>query len=130
MSKKKSTATKSPNRKSSTKALAAATSPRAARVAKDATSVPSGKAARGARLPRTSALNAAATILADASKAMTVKELIAVMEERKLWKSPGGKTPDATLASAIGREIKVSGSAARFRKAGRGLFEAGIQKPD
>jgi hypothetical protein len=41
-----------------------------------------------------------------------------------LWTSPGGKTPHATLYSAILREIQVKGDAARFVKAERGKFAA------
>ena len=36
--------------------------------------------------------------------------------------SPGGKTPAATLYSAILREIQTKGKEARFKKSDRGLF--------
>jgi len=39
------------------------------------------------------------------------------------WKT-NGKTPHATLYSAIIREIATKGSEARFKKADRGLFAA------
>ena len=42
-----------------------------------------------------------------------------------LWRSPGGKTPEATLYAAIIREIAAKGTAARFRKHERGVFVAG-----
>ena len=35
-----------------------------------------------------------------------------------------GRTPEATIYSAIIREIKAKGKASRFSKAGRGLFAA------
>ena len=69
-----------------------------------------------------SALDAAALVLAGTPEPMTAPELIRVMAERKLWTSPGGKTPAATLSSAIGREIAAKGAQARFQKAGRGKF--------
>lgn len=74
---------------------------------------------------RVSALDAAARVLAGASKPMRAKEMIELMEAKGLWKSPGGKTPEATLYAAIIREIAAKGSEARFRKQDRGLFVAG-----
>jgi hypothetical protein len=71
-----------------------------------------------------SALDAAAQILTGATGPMTAPELITAMAERKLWASPNGKTPAATLSAAIGREIQVKGNASRFQKAGRGKFAA------
>ena len=53
---------------------------------------------------------------------MTSRALIAAMAEQKLWSSPNGKTPHATLYAAMLREIGTKGDAARFRKADRGLF--------
>jgi hypothetical protein len=44
------------------------------------------------------------------------------MEAKGYWKSPGGKTPWATLYSALAREIAVKGDASRFRKTDRGKF--------
>jgi len=40
-----------------------------------------------------------------------------------LWKT-GGKTPAATIYAAILREVRAKGKDARFRKTGRGQFEA------
>jgi hypothetical protein len=71
---------------------------------------------------RLSALNAAARVLAETDAAMTCQELIAVMAKKGYWTSPGGRTPQATLYSAIAREIKAKGAAARFRKTERGTF--------
>lgn len=71
---------------------------------------------------KVSALDAAAKVLAKADKPMRSQELIAAMEEGGLWKSPGGKTPHATLYAAILREISAKGKDARFTKCDRGLF--------
>jgi hypothetical protein len=71
---------------------------------------------------RVSALDAAATVLAKAEKPMRAQELIAAMADQGLWKSPGGKTPHATLYAAMLREITAKGKDARFAKADRGLF--------
>ena len=38
------------------------------------------------------------------------------------WTSPGGKTPSATLYSAILREVATKGPDARFVKTQRGQF--------
>jgi hypothetical protein len=69
-----------------------------------------------------SALDAGAKVLAEAGTAMTCQEMIAVMVQKGYWTSPGGKTPAATLYSAILRELQTKGDAARFRKVGRGQF--------
>jgi hypothetical protein len=49
--------------------------------------------------------------------------MIAAMAAKSYWTSPGGKTPAATLYSAILRELKTKKSEARFRKTERGKFE-------
>lgn len=69
-----------------------------------------------------SALDAAAQVLAAAPEPMTAPELIKAMANRKLWTSPNGKTPAATLSAAIGREIATKGTASRFQKTDRGRF--------
>jgi HB1, ASXL, restriction endonuclease HTH domain len=69
-----------------------------------------------------SALDAAARVLAETGAPMGCKELIGAMAGKGYWMSPGGKTPDATLYSAIAREIALKGDLARFTKAGRGRF--------
>ena len=53
---------------------------------------------------------------------MNAKEMIEAMGAKGYWKSPGGKTPHATLYSAIAREISTQGKEARFKKAQRGKF--------
>ena len=81
------------------------------------------KKARGEQKPkRVSALNAAAQVLANAEQPMRAQELIAAMAKQGLWKSPAGKTPHATLYAAMLREARDKGTAARFRKVGRGQF--------
>ena len=48
--------------------------------------------------------------------------MVEAMTAKSYWKSPGGKTPHATLYSAILREIKNKKSEARFKKTERGKF--------
>jgi hypothetical protein len=79
---------------------------------------------KGAGEKKLSAIDAAAKVLADAGTAMNCQELITVMAEKGLWTSPGGKTPSATLYSAILRELQTKGSEARFKKTERGKFSA------
>ena len=55
---------------------------------------------------------------------MTAKEMIEAAEAKGYWKSPGGKTPHATVYSAIIREIATKGSESRFCKTERGKFAA------
>jgi hypothetical protein len=55
---------------------------------------------------------------------MNCKEMIEAMAAKALWTSPGGKTPHATLYSAIIREIALKGKEARFVKTERGKFAA------
>ncbi len=71
-----------------------------------------------------SALSAAAKVLAASKEPLNAKQMIEAMATKKLWTSPGGKTPHATLYSAIVREIKTKGKDSRFKKSGRGKFAA------
>jgi hypothetical protein len=73
---------------------------------------------------RLSAISAAAKVLAEASEPMNAKQLIDAIVTKGYWTSPAGKTPHATLYSAILREIKAKGSDSRFAKADRGKFAA------
>jgi len=73
---------------------------------------------------KTSALDAAAKLLASSKEPMTTKEMVDALAAKNLWKSPGGKTPDRTLYSAILREIGTKGKDARFKKTERGKFAA------
>ena len=88
---------------------------------------PKTKAASGsveAKDKKLSAIDAAAKVLTDTKQAMNAKELVEAMAAKKLWTSPGGKTPHATLYSAILREINTKGNDARFKKTERGKFAA------
>lgn len=71
-----------------------------------------------------SALDAAEKVLSASKEPMNCVALIEAMEAKKLWTSPGGKTPASTLHAAISREIKVKGKESRFKKADRGQFKA------
>ena len=71
-----------------------------------------------------SALDAAAKVLESSKEPMNCGELIEAMAKKGLWTSPGGKTPAATLYSAILREINVKGKESRFKKTERGRFAA------
>lgn len=70
------------------------------------------------------ALEAAAQVLAASKEPMNCKEMIEAMAKKALWTSPGGKTPHATLYSAIIREIALKGKESRFVKKDRGQFAA------
>jgi hypothetical protein len=69
-----------------------------------------------------SALDAAALVLSEAGGAMGCQEMIEVMGQKRLWSSPNGKTPAATLYAAILRELQTKGDSGRFVKADRGKF--------
>ncbi len=71
---------------------------------------------------RSSGLDAAATVLAEAGEPLNTAEMVKRMLEQGLW-STGGKTPAATIYAAIIREISVKGEQSRFRKTDRGHFE-------
>jgi hypothetical protein len=81
-----------------------------------------------------SALDAAAKALTEKGVAMTCQELIGVMAAKGYWSSPNGKTPEATLASAIQREIANKGKQSRFKKTAPGRFaatsKASISEPE
>ena len=69
-----------------------------------------------------SCLDAAAKVLGEAKEPMTTGAMIEKMAAKGYWTSPGGKTPAATLYSAILREINTKGKESRFAKKDRGLF--------
>ncbi|MCI0333562.1 MAG: winged helix-turn-helix domain-containing protein [Planctomycetes bacterium] len=93
------------------------------RVTKAAGAKANGAAGNG-KAKKLSAIDAAAKVLAGAKGPMNTKEMIDAMGAKGLWKSPGGKTPHATLYSAILREINTKGKDARFKKTERGKFAA------
>src|SRR5207244_6159131 len=76
------------------------------------------------RATKMSAIDAAAKVLGEAGEAMNCQEMIEAMGEKGYWTSPGGKTPHATLYSAIIRQIQTRGNDARFKKTERGKFAA------
>jgi hypothetical protein len=69
-----------------------------------------------------SQIQAAIAVLKKARKPMNCKEMVEAMESQKLWSSPGGKTPHATLYASILRDIG-QGADARFKKIDRGQFK-------
>lgn len=93
--------------KKTTKAPKAKTTPKAKKPAKT-----------GGKL---SCLDAAAKVLGEAKEPMNTKEMIEAMASKKYWTSPGGKTPAATLYSAILRELGKA-KESRFKKTERGKF--------
>lgn len=70
---------------------------------------------------RMGGLDAAAKILEETGVPMNVKEITEVAIAKCYWK-PAGRTPSATLAAALMREIAQKGSDSRFRKSERGKF--------
>jgi hypothetical protein len=75
-----------------------------------------------AKAAKMSALDAAAKVLKDSGEALTVKEILDAILTKGYWKSPGGKTPSATLYSSIARECSAKGRESRFKKTERGKF--------
>ena len=80
--------------------------------------------AKAAKPKRVSGLDAAARVLEESGQPMTAREMVEAAEAKGYWKSPGGKTPHATIYSAIIREITKKGDASRFTKTDRGKFTA------
>lgn len=105
-----------------TKTRKAATSTRKAATSVNAASRPRGKRrASTTATKQASGLDAAVAVLAESGKPMTTKEIVDRMLATGLWTSKG-KTPAATIYSAIIREISLKGKASRFRKTGPGRF--------
>jgi hypothetical protein len=80
------------------------------------------KATKAAKEKKLSALDAAVRVLAETGQPMNCQEMIDAMAAKGYWTSPGGKTPAATLYSAILRELATKGADARFVKTERGKF--------
>jgi hypothetical protein len=70
---------------------------------------------------RNSLLNLAAKVLAEAGEPLSCQQMVEKVLATGLWKT-SGKTPSATLYSAVLRECQTKGDAARFRKTERGKF--------
>ena len=122
---KKTTPKKAPAPKAASKPRATKSATTSAKVATPAAkpkadAKPKAKVAKKSK--RTSALDAAAKVLAEAGEPLNTKQMIEAMAEKGYWTSPGGKTPHATLYSAILREINAKGSESRFVKSERGKF--------
>ncbi|MGD9856112.1 MAG: winged helix-turn-helix domain-containing protein [Planctomycetaceae bacterium] len=112
---KKRTRKTSTTKKAATKKVAksAATKQSAARKTKPKAAKSDGKLSQ---------LDAAVKVLTEAKEPMATKQMIEAMASKGYWTSPGGKTPAATLYSAILREIQSKGTDARFKKVDKGLF--------
>ena len=135
MSKKKTaatTATKSNTRAAAKSAASKATEAKARPAAPKTEASPKAKAkpaeakAEGKK-SKLSLLSAAAAVLAESDEPLNCKRMIELAKARGLWTPGAGKTPEQTLYSAIMREIKDKGDAARFRKSPlRGHFLAQV----
>lgn len=73
-------------------------------------------------------LDAAVKVLGESEEPLNCKAIMEVMAAKGYWKSPGGKTPEATLASSIQREISKKGHGSRFKRVDRGLFTLSAKK--
>lgn len=71
---------------------------------------------------RLSLIDAAAQVLSGSKEPMNCQQMVEQVVAKKLWSTDKGKTPHATLYSAILREIQQKGKDARFEKAARGQF--------
>jgi len=71
---------------------------------------------------RASLLDLAAEVLAEADGPMNAKAIVEKALATGRWQTKG-KTPEATLYSALIREIAKKGGDARFEKVGRGTFQ-------
>ncbi|MFA5291924.1 MAG: winged helix-turn-helix domain-containing protein [Phycisphaerae bacterium] len=71
---------------------------------------------------QTGGLSAAVKVLQEAAQPLNCQEMVKQMLEKGYWKTDG-KTPAATIYSAITTEIKKKGAESRFRKTERGKFE-------
>jgi HB1, ASXL, restriction endonuclease HTH domain len=78
--------------------------------------------AKAEKAKKPSALDAAAKVLGETREPMNCKELIEAMAAKGYWTSPKGKTPAATLYSALLRETTTKGAKSRFKKTERGKF--------
>ena len=80
------------------------------------------KPAAPAKAGKLSAIDAAAKVLGESKEPMNTRAMIEAMAKKGYWTSPGGKTPWATLYSAILAEVTTKGKEARFKKTDRGHF--------
>jgi short subunit dehydrogenase-like uncharacterized protein len=82
------------------------------------------KAAKPKKEKKMSGLDAAAKVVTESKEPLTAQDIIKAMADKGLWKSPGGKTPHATIYAAMVREITEKGKDSRFKKVDRGMFAA------
>lgn len=75
-----------------------------------------------------SQVDAAAKVLAASEEPMNTKAMVEAMVAKGYWTPGAGKTPEATLYSAIIREISKKGRDARFKKVERGQFTLSARK--
>jgi hypothetical protein len=79
-------------------------------------------AKKGGRVKgKMSGLDAAVKVLSETGEPMSCGSLAGTAIKKGYW-SPEGKTPHATLYSAILREIAKKGKESRFKKVERGRF--------
>jgi len=95
----------------------------AKKATKGATKAPKANTAkrRDDKAKKPSGLDAAAKVLGEAKGPLTCGEMVERMLAKGYWSS-NGKTPAATIYSAILREISGKGKASRFAKVERGKF--------
>ncbi len=120
---KKTTSSRTADAKAGPKKPAAATKPPAGKLPAAKPPATTKKAAKkSAAKGRSTALQAAAQVLAETQRPLTCKQLIEAMAEKGYWTSPAGKTPHATLYSSILRQITKRGKDAPFKKVQSGKF--------
>ncbi|WP_413431550.1 winged helix-turn-helix domain-containing protein [Crateriforma spongiae] len=95
--------------------------PTAGRVRKRVSKKTEASANEAGGVKKLSCVKAALQVLETAGEPMNAQEMITAMVDQNLWESPGGKTPHATLYSAILRDLK-KGDESRFVKTERGRF--------
>ena len=71
-----------------------------------------------------SAINAAHRVLVEIGTPLNVRQIAEAAIERGYCPNLKGKTPQATISSALQRDITRKGSASRFYKAGKGQYAA------
>jgi hypothetical protein len=79
------------------------------------------KATRRRKDGKMSGLDAAAQVLAEAGEPLGCQEIVKRMLDQGLWETKG-RTPHATVYSALLRDLQKNGDASRFRKTDRGKF--------
>lgn len=114
---------KAPPKKATPSPAAATTAKRGVKATSKAKAgKPAARAKRGqTKAKRSSGLDAAARVLEKAKGPMTCREIVKEAFQQGYWKSDG-KTPHATVYSAIIREIVAKGQQSRFQKVDRGKF--------